>query len=127
MTTPPFTQTPSLGTAPTPAAPTSLSVQDFAQQKTQELGRRIKRSQNTFYITSAVAIIASGLFIATASVGINVYNSCRDFGESSERVSGLSAFFIIMLIISIIVFLGAIAGLVVYLYYFGGNEEVKTV
>lgn len=72
-----------------------------------------------FLVADSVAIIASALFVATASIGVNVYNSCRDFGPAKDRVSGLKIFFIIMIIIALLVFLGAI-GLMVVFFVYGG-------
>ncbi len=102
-------------TTPTSTTP---SLKEYLSLKGTELGKRIQKSESTFYIYAGVSIVVSALFIATASVGINVYNSCIDFGTSGDRVSGMRVFFIIMLVIAILVFLAAIAGLIVYMKYF---------
>lgn len=93
---------------------------DYARLKTEELAKNIKRSQGTFYLVASVTIVLSVLMIATTSAGISVFNQCNDFGGNPP--SGLQIFFIIMLIISILVFIGAILAIAFYVKY---QKDIK--
>lgn len=102
---------------PTAGGAEDVSFRQFFNLKGTQLGTSVKKSQSTFYLISSLTIIATALLIATSSIGINVYNSCVDFNGSKDRVAGLQTFFIAMLIISILGFAAAIAGLVIYIRY----------
>lgn len=95
------------------AAPVSTATTD---RGTLELVlENARRSKGSFLVISGITIVLSALFIATASIGINVYNRCQNFGGNDP--SGLNVFFIIMLVIAILAFLAAIIALILYFQY----------
>lgn len=66
-----------------------------------------------------VATTCSIFFVATSSIGINIYNSCTKFGENDEnrdRVKNLQYFFIAMLVLALI-FLCSCIGYVIWKGY----------
>ena len=93
-----------------------------------QLSDSLKKSQTTFYGTVAVAAAVSVLLLATSAVGLEVYNSCADFGTNNEKVKGPRSFLIAMLVISILAILATIAVAVVYYYYSQPIQvlEIKT-
>lgn len=71
-----------------------------------------------------ITIVSTAFFIITSSIGINIYNSCDSFGPSDEnraRVKPLQVFFILMLVLSLLVFVAAVVGLVLYFIYIHPN------
>lgn len=54
-------------------------------------------------------LVASGLLAATAGIGINLQNTCRDFGSAANRVKPLKTFNIVMLVLALLLFLYAIS------------------
>lgn len=91
-------------------------------QQSPILRNIIDKSGTTFYTISSISIVASILFIATSSVGINIYNSCTSFGDND--LSGLKSFFIIMLVIALLVLVGTIIALVIYVKFFSYKKLI---
>ena len=92
----------------------------FAQTTGASVLKNIHQSRATFYIVCSVTIVISALFIATTSYAINVYNSCQNFGDAADRLSGTRMFFGFMLAFALVVFIGSIAAIVIYSYFFKG-------
>lgn len=90
-------------------------IQQWLQTHGTTAAKTIAGNQKIFFLTTLLAVGASAFAITVSSIAINMYNSCKDFGSSN--VKGSQAFFISMLVISILVLLGAVAGALVYFRY----------
>lgn len=72
-------------------------------------------------------LVTSVALAATAGVGINIQNSCQDFGTSAteRRVDGLKIYNVIVLILGIVMFIASFTPTFAYFYYL--NRTRKTV